>query len=205
MTRPGWDDYFLGIAAAVAARADCTRRQVACVIVDDRHRIVSTGYNGAPAGHPGCASAGACPRGRATAEEVPHGSSYDTGAGACIAVHAEANALIYGDATRYRGGTAYITHAPCDGCARLLAGAGLLWVIWPGNRWGPLSSPVARVPVTRGAVYVPGGVVTEEPLCHAGRDGECYWSECPQLRDGEPRRSHRHCPLDTSTDEDHGL
>lgn len=27
-------------------------------------------------------------------------------------------------------------------------------------------------------------------------DGECFWAECPQLRDGEPARSHRHCPLD---------
>jgi hypothetical protein len=39
-------------------------------------------------------------------------------------------------------------------------------------------------------------VVTENPMCHSGRDGDCYWSECPQERDGEPGRSGRHCPLD---------
>ena len=31
--------------------------------------------------------------------------------------------------------------------------------------------------------------------CHAGSDGDCYWKKCPQLRDGEPERSDRNCPL----------
>jgi hypothetical protein len=32
--------------------------------------------------------------------------------------------------------------------------------------------------------------------CHAGSDGDCSDERCPQLRDGEPARSGRHCPLD---------
>jgi len=32
--------------------------------------------------------------------------------------------------------------------------------------------------------------------CHAGKDGDCIWDECPQLRDGEPKKTGRHCPLD---------
>ncbi len=32
--------------------------------------------------------------------------------------------------------------------------------------------------------------------CHGREDGECHWKRCPQLRDGEPERSGRHCPLD---------
>jgi hypothetical protein len=35
-----------------------------------------------------------------------------------------------------------------------------------------------------------------EARCHADRDGDCNWSQCPQLRDGEPVASGRHCPLD---------
>src|ERR1700722_5448284 len=51
--RPDWDTYFIGIAWAVSARADCRRQQFGCVIVN-QNRIVSTGYNGAPSGpHPG--------------------------------------------------------------------------------------------------------------------------------------------------------
>lgn len=32
--------------------------------------------------------------------------------------------------------------------------------------------------------------------CHGGRDGDCFWKHCPQLRDNEPEQSGRHCPLD---------
>lgn len=32
--------------------------------------------------------------------------------------------------------------------------------------------------------------------CHSARDGDCVWEECPQLRDGEPEKSGRHCPYD---------
>lgn len=37
--------------------------------------------------------------------------------------------------------------------------------------------------------------------CKADRDGECDWAGCPQLRDGEPKRSGRHCPRDVSEEE----
>lgn len=39
-------------------------------------------------------------------------------------------------------------------------------------------------------------------VCHADRDGDCMWEGCPQLRDGEPKKSGRHCPLDVTDDED---
>lgn len=31
--------------------------------------------------------------------------------------------------------------------------------------------------------------------CHAGRDGDCSWKGCPQLRDNEPESTGRACPL----------
>ena len=34
-----------------------------------------------------------------------------------------------------------------------------------------------------------------EARCHAGQDGDCIWSECPQNRDGEPQKSGRSCPI----------
>jgi dCMP deaminase len=123
--RPDWDTYFLGICHAVAERADCTRRKIGAVIIKD-HRIVSTGYNGAPAGHFGCLE-GACPRGRLTPEEQPHGGTYQD----CIAVHAEANAIIYGDYERMLHGTIYITDHPCGECLKLIMGAGILRVVTP--------------------------------------------------------------------------
>lgn len=32
--------------------------------------------------------------------------------------------------------------------------------------------------------------------CQAGKDGDCQHVLCPQLRDGEPHATGRHCPLD---------
>ncbi len=37
--------------------------------------------------------------------------------------------------------------------------------------------------------------------CQSDDDGYCDFSECPQLRDDEPKRSGRHCPLDQSEEE----
>ena len=128
--RPDWNDYFLTIAEAVSRRADCTRRRVGAVIVDRDHRIVSTGYNGAEAGGPSCLK-GDCPRGRQTATQVAPGSSYDTGAGACIALHAEQNAIMYAGQARCVDSSLYVTTEPCDGCLRMIRASGLAMVVWP--------------------------------------------------------------------------
>ena len=129
---PGWDDYFLGVAAAVAARAKCTRRAVGTVIVHD-HRIIGTGYNGAAPGMPDCLE-GACPRGQQDFTQVAPLSDYDqVGApGFCIAIHSEVNALLH--ATRdTKGAIAYVTDEPCPGCRKALAAAGVIRVVWPGG------------------------------------------------------------------------
>lgn len=123
MSRPSWDSYFMGIAYAVSARADCERRKVGAVVVKDR-RIRATGYNGAPAGAPGCST---CPRG--TSQVLP-GSSYDTGPGVCVAIHAEANALLYCDREDLHGATLYITTNPCDGCLKLIKATGVKRIVW---------------------------------------------------------------------------
>lgn len=123
--RPDWDEYFLDIAVAVALRADCLRRAVGAVIVKN-HRIVATGYNGSVAGGPSCIQ-GECPRARS---DVAPGSSYDTGPGQCIAIHAEANALLYASRDGCEGATLYCTDEPCDGCARLIWGAGITRLVW---------------------------------------------------------------------------
>ncbi len=38
--------------------------------------------------------------------------------------------------------------------------------------------------------------------CHAQIDGDCEWSKCPQIRDNEPHATGRHCPLDTSREDE---
>lgn len=125
--RPSWDGYGLILAHAAAFRADCTRRTVGAVILDRRHRVVAAGYNGAPTGGPSCL-AGECPRGRS---DVAPGTSYDTGPGTCVAVHAEVNALMHTSRDQLEGATLYITDEPCDGCWRIVAASGVARVVWP--------------------------------------------------------------------------
>jgi dCMP deaminase len=120
MRRPSWDEWGLLIAKAVSARADCTRRQVGAVILDANHRVVATGYNGAPPGATGCLEGG-CPRGRRSYEDVPAFTDYDN----CISNHAEVNALLYADRSKAEGGTLYVTDAPCFGCSKVIANSGI--------------------------------------------------------------------------------
>ena len=97
-TRPGWHDWGVGIAYAVAQRADCTRRRVGAVVFDEANRILSTGYNGAPAGRLGCLEGG-CPRGSLGHDELPLDAPYEdpSSPGFCISIHAESNALLFAD------------------------------------------------------------------------------------------------------------
>lgn len=129
MGRPTWDEWGLSLAATVAERADCSRRKVGAVIMRDDHTVVSTGYNGAPSGEVGCLDGG-CPRART---DVAPGSSYDTGPGACIAVHAEANALLRASWDEMIGSTLYCTHEPCGGCSRLISGSPIVRTVWSGG------------------------------------------------------------------------
>lgn len=122
--RPDWDTYFLELARTVAIRSTCVRAKVGAVIAKD-NRLRGAGYNESPAGKPGCES---CPR---RESGCAPGSSYDTGPGTCISVHAEANALL--DANRYDliGATLYITREPCQGCLKLIEAAGITRIVHP--------------------------------------------------------------------------
>ena len=128
MTRQSWDEYFLGLAAAAATRSNCVRRQVGAVLVAGRH-IRATGYNGPPSGYGHC-DAGACPRGALTSP-IGEPAGYDN----CVAIHAEANALLFSAPADREGASLYSTAAPCFSCAKLIANGGLGEVVASGGRY----------------------------------------------------------------------
>lgn len=130
MIRPDWDEWGLLLTDAVAKRADCTRRKVGAVIMRPGHTIVSTGYNGAPSGVRGCIGGG-CPRSQSGVEP---GSSYDTGAGTCIALHAEQNALLRASWDEMQDSTLYVSENPCDGCLRMISGSPVRFIITPKTK-----------------------------------------------------------------------
>lgn len=126
--RPDWDTYFLALARAVSARADCRRAQHGAVITQN-NRVVSTGYNGSPAGGPSCL-AGDCPRGLLSYEEL---ASLSADYSNCVAVHAEANAIAYASHRDTVGATIHITGPSCDTCSKLIQAAGITRVVIPGG------------------------------------------------------------------------
>lgn len=117
MARPTWDTYFLRIAELVATRATCDRKHVGAVLVDKDHRIVATGFNGAPSGLPHCDDAG-------------HELKEIDGRESCVrTLHAESNALDYAGC-RAKGCTLYVTVIPCYDCAKRIVNAGICRVVY---------------------------------------------------------------------------
>ena len=103
------------VARTVATRATCPRASVGAVIVRE-HRILTTGYNGAPRGVAHCSEIGC--------EMV---------SGHCVrSTHAEANAVVQGalHGVGLDGSTAYCTHQPCVNCAKLLISAGIVRIVY---------------------------------------------------------------------------
>ncbi len=97
----------LEVAYIMSKQSTCVRANVGCVISHGT-RVVSTGWNGAPAGLPHCPDPHV---------DIP-----------CInACHAELNAIAWaarcGIATS--GATLICTHQPCLTCAQLIINAGI--------------------------------------------------------------------------------
>lgn len=116
--RPAWDDYFMDIANLVARRSTCLRRAVGAVLVKE-HRVLATGYNGAPAKIRHCAEVG-CLRERMNIES---GQRHEL----CRGIHAEQNAIIQAayHGVAIRGASLYCTNLPCAICTKMLINAGL--------------------------------------------------------------------------------
>ncbi|SFG87042.1 dCMP deaminase [Desulfotomaculum arcticum] len=126
MQRPSWDSYFMEITTVVASRSTCLRRKVGAIIVRD-NRILTTGYNGAPAGLRHCLEIG-CLR---ESQGIPSGERHEL----CRGLHAEQNALIQAalHGISIAGGTFYVTHQPCVLCAKMIANAGIKTIVYQGD------------------------------------------------------------------------
>jgi dCMP deaminase len=114
--RPDFDEYCLKIAAVVAERSTCRRHHIGAIAVRDKH-ILTTGYNGAPAGAKDCLELG-CLRDE---QGIPSGVKHEI----CRAIHAEQNVIIQAGlhGVSLEGSTVYCTHTPCVLCAKMLVNA----------------------------------------------------------------------------------
>lgn len=102
--RVGREEYFMNIAVAAAERSTCPRARVGAILVDEKNRIVSTGYNGAVKGSPHCDRVGCL-------MVNEH----------CVrTLHAELNAVLHLE-HQYENLILYCTHQPCYQCLKVLS------------------------------------------------------------------------------------
>ena len=120
--RPDWDTYFLEIAELVSKRSTCCRRAVGSGLVRD-HRILATGYNGAPSKLKHCLDIG-CLREQL---KIPSGERHEL----CRGLHAEQNAVIQAalHGVNTKGSTLYCTNHPCVICAKMIINAGVVRIV----------------------------------------------------------------------------
>jgi deoxycytidylate deaminase len=106
----GW----MRVALAVGSISNCPRAQYGTVVLDVAGRVVTTGRNGKPRG--------ACNDATCYRENLPRGLGI--AAHPCC-IHAEANALIFGNFSEYQGGTLIVSGQPCMACALLIMQSGV--------------------------------------------------------------------------------
>lgn len=122
------DTTLLEMARVMAKRSTCTRSQVGALFAFDG-RILSSGYNGAPAGLPHCDHTCECNGDEITPghhdDECPKVSPCE------LAVHAEANAIAFAakNGVSLAGSTLFTTLSPCFKCAQLIINVGVVRVI----------------------------------------------------------------------------
>ena len=102
-----WDEYFMGIAEAVAVKSKDPSSKNGCVIVDEKRRPISLGYNGLVQG---------ANEKKLTLSERPMKYYFS--------IHSEMNAVIFSKQD-LSGCTLYNTIATCDNCLKYCLQAGI--------------------------------------------------------------------------------
>ena len=139
-----WDEYFMGIAHLSGMRSKDPNTQVGACIVSRDNKILSMGYNGFPIG---CSD-----------DEFPwdrEGEVLDTKY--AFVTHGELNAIL-----NYRGGSLedtklYVSHFPCNECAKAIIQAGIKKVVYDSDKYANTPSTLAskRMFTAAGVEFVP--------------------------------------------------
>lgn len=142
VSRPSWDETFFGMLVPYARRATCLRLQTASMIVDEAHRILGMGYNGAPKGMPHCLDVGCL---------MENGHCVRT-------IHDTANALRQVTVAEARGASVFQLHRPCIRCVQLMLNYEIRYLTFWGSYRTDDSSAAIRLAQEGGiTVYSLGG------------------------------------------------
>jgi len=106
------DIFGMNLAISVSLSSKDPHTKVGAVILDDKKRVVSLGYNGFPSGYPD------------TVENWSRPKKYD------IVIHAEMNALLNKPKEIPLGSVLYTTLYPCVNCAKHICASGIKRVVY---------------------------------------------------------------------------
>lgn len=119
--RPPFEEIFMDLAKSVSQRSTCARLNVGTAITSvDFRKVLAIGYNGNASGlHNGCDR---------------------EGSGVCGCLHSENNAIINCDCPRSTEKIVFVTHVPCQMCAKALINLGNVKKVYYANLYRDLTS-----------------------------------------------------------------
>ena len=124
-----WDEYFMGIAFLSGMRSKDPSTQVGACIIDEDKKIIGIGYNGFPMG----SSDDTMPwerEGDFLETKYPY------------VVHAELNAIL-NSIKSLKNSTIYVTHFPCNECAKAIVQSGIKKVVYFSDKHKDLETTKA--------------------------------------------------------------
>ena len=123
-----WDDYFMGVSLLAAKRSKDPHTQVGACIVSEDNIIISTGYNGFPAG---------CSDDEYSWNRTGKDTKYP------YVVHAELNAILNSSGRSLKGAKIYVSLFPCNECAKAIIQSGIKEVVYLCDKYGDSPSTQA--------------------------------------------------------------
>lgn len=106
-----WDEYFMNIAYTISLKSKDKKKVGAILVSLNNNRILSTGYNGLPAGINDDINW--------TNRELVHS----------MIIHAEMNCILYSN-NKFENSILYCTLSPCKDCIKIIAAACINKVIY---------------------------------------------------------------------------
>jgi dCMP deaminase len=136
------DRNFINIALELSKASKCVSKQVGAVIVKDG-RILSTGYNGTPAGYQNCSDHWS---GEYTKEHHDWSKTYE--------IHAEMNAIIWAarKGIEIEGATIYVTLEPCSECSKNIIASGIKKIVYEKSYEHTNSSVISQFIKANGVI-----------------------------------------------------
>jgi dCMP deaminase len=134
LQRKDKNGYYLSVAMQIATGSSCPEGKQHGTVAVKHNRIVSTGYNGPPAGQPKCLPV-------CFLDEYKRKHKGKKDFSVCPAVHSEINCIITSSmiGTSLVGSIFYVTKKPCPDCLKALQNMQLTGVVYmdemTGDHW----------------------------------------------------------------------